>query len=107
MKKIIFFALLLVAFSSCKDRFSINDAPDCLQEKIEAHKKRSYATNILTVVSNGERVYWFQDEYIDSGEDIINEKCEIICITDCECEPSPAHHCPDFNTLKWEIVWKK
>jgi hypothetical protein len=107
MKKILFFALLFVAFSSCKEQFCISDAPDCVQEKIEAHKKLPYATTILTIVSKGERVYWFQDEYIDGGEDIINDKCEVVCIVDCECLIDISKNCPSADIKDWEIVWKK
>ncbi len=108
MKKTTFFVLLFVAFSSCKEQFCINDASDCVQEKIEEFEKLPRATGIFTIISNGERVYWFQDEYIDGGEDIINEKCEVVCVTDCECAfTKPFTNCPDFDQTKWEIIWKK
>jgi hypothetical protein len=107
MKKVTFFALLCVAFSSCKEHFSATITPNCVEDKIESFKKLPYAMSIVSGISHGEKIFWFKDKYIDGGEDIINEKCEIICITDCECEPNPTHRCPDFDKVKWETIWQK
>jgi hypothetical protein len=108
MKKSIFFTLILFSFFACKKQFDAKDIPKCVQEKIEEHKKESYNAEILTTINKGERVFWFRDDFADSGENIINDKCEVVCIVDFYgVQTLKFSNCPCKKIEDWEIIWKR
>lgn len=61
------------------------DITPCLDEKIKDFKKEYSAESIVRIDKPGEALYWFIDIYGDGFEEIFNEKCELVCVTDCEC----------------------
>lgn len=84
------------------------DVPQCITERIEEFKKQPDAASVLTIVNNGERVYWFHEDNLtaDDSEPVYNAQCEQVCDMDCECS-GPFTNCPDGPISDWGVIWQK
>jgi len=101
------FALLLSA--CCKHPEASDPTPsECITAKIEAFKQTPDAQSIIKINRPYGTLYWFVDFSADGGEAVLDENCELVCTTDCECDGSLIKLC-DGSHLDFplEIIWEK
>jgi|GEM_PF-724844 len=118
MKHITVLILLLFAGFSCTESGSddqvlngvcgVKSVPGCILTLIEAFEQQPDAAYVLSIVSKGERVYWFRENnnMADDSEPVYNEQCEQVCDMDCECA-GPFTNCPVAPISDWEVIWQK
>jgi hypothetical protein len=109
MKKITLFlsiTIILMA-TACKEKAETVYS-DCLEEKIAAFKSEEGAQRIVKITRPDGNLYWFVDGYVDTGEEIVNEDCDVVCTTDCECDESVIISCDSthFN-FPQETIWEQ
>jgi hypothetical protein len=60
----------------------IDDFTPCLEMKISEFKKDSSAEAIWKFEHPKGPYYWFEDKYGDGIEEVVDENCILICISD-------------------------
>ena len=99
----VFGALLIFG---CKKDESENPIA-CIDAKIEAFMQDPSAKSIIKIDKPGDTLYWFEDVYGDGVEEVLNEFCELVCITDCECTGDFVF-CDDTHLdFPKEVIWQK
>jgi hypothetical protein len=79
----------------------------CIEEKIETFKQDPSAAAIVKIEKPGDTLYWFEDIYGDGIEEVLNESCEVVCITDCECTGNFVFCDETHFNHPMEIIWEK
>ncbi len=100
-------SLSLLCFFGCKKSEEL--VPDCLEAKIEEFKQLPWAASIVKINKPGETLYWLIDSFADAGESVLNEACEVVCITDIDCVCSEDVVFCDETHLNFpqEVIWEK
>lgn len=109
MKKITLFTCLTIFLlaTACKKKTETVYS-NCLEEKMEAFKNEESTQRIVKITKPDGNLYWFVDGYIDTGEEIVNEDCEVVCITDCECDESVIISCDGtIFDFPQETIWER
>ena len=102
-QSMLFLALCFVVFS-CKKTVVTNFT--CIADEIEQFKTTIHAVSVLTIGSNGERVYKFQTVEGCGDGSVYNEKCEEVCPGGKHI-PLASYNCPDADYSEWEVIWEK
>ena len=80
---------------------------DCLEEKIVAFKNEQYTQRIVKITRPDGNLYWFVDGFVDAGEEMVNEDCEVVCITDCECDGNIVYCDSTHFNFPQETIWER
>ena len=101
-----FFALVL---SACNKKDPDPSTPEnCIQDKIEAFKLEADAESIIKILRPSGTLYWFVDSLGDGVEDVLDEQCNVVCITDCECLPGAIAFCDGTHLdFPQETIWER
>lgn len=104
--------ILLPLLSECKKEKAVESIvtlPECVQEKIEAFKKAPESARILKILKPNDPLIWMVDSLIDTGENVWNLNCELVCIADCECGSWTQPMLCDSSFLDFpkEVIWQK
>ncbi len=109
MKNDVAFAFLLCLLSlfGCMKDKQEPLTTSCIEAKIEAFKQDPSAAAIIKIEKPGEPLYWFQDVYGDGVEEVVNDLCEFVCITDCECIGDFVFCDETHFNHPMETIWEK
>ena len=101
----IFIITSLFLLNAChQDKLECDD----LDNKIDEFKQEPLAESIVKIFKPGETLYWFIDSINDSGEEVWNEDCEVVCIADCYCGPGSIPFCDEtYLDFPREIFWER
>ncbi len=97
--------ICLLCFFSCHKSEEVYS--DCLEDKIEEFKQRPWAGSIVKIYKPGEALFWFIDSIADAGEDVLNEACEVVCITDCYCTGVYVYCDASHLDYPMKTIWEK
>jgi hypothetical protein len=93
--------------TACKDKTETVYS-DCLEEKIEAFKNEESTQRIVKITRPDGNLYWFVGGAIDAGYEMMNEDCELVCITDCECDGNVIIICDSTHLdFPQETIWER
>ena len=93
--------LILISLLSC-----IDELTSCLDTKISEFKNDLSAKAIWKLDHPDGPYYWFEDILGDGVEEVMDESCVVICITDYEGEVS--NECEDHIFCHpRQLLWKK
>ena len=101
--KLLIFTLIFV-FIGCSDENS--SFISCIQDDI--NRQSTFKLKLYEINSPNGKLYHLENNSLaDNGEYIYDEKCNIICVTDCECEPTGIYLCPDWIfTSPRKAIWQ-
>lgn len=105
MKSLLLLLIMGILYGGCT-KSSSDPVTPCIQEKIDAFKSDQGAQEIIKIVKPGDPLYWFVDEIADGVEEVFNEDCSFVCITDCYCITEHGCDASIFNFPR-EILWEK
>jgi hypothetical protein len=109
MKKNTLFTCITIILmaTACKDKTETVYS-DCLEEKIEAFKNEESTQRIVKITRPDGNLYWFVGGAIDAGYEMVNEDCELVCITDCECDGNVIIICDSTHLdFPQETIWER
>ena len=108
-----YFLILFVfglGFYSCDDSDIDIEAPDCIQDKIEAvlkSEKTNPPTEVWKWVDQNTTYYYFSSDCCDQFNYLYDENCNQVCAPDGGFTGNGDGNCPDFseNLIK-TLIWK-
>ena len=113
MKKVILliFSLLFsvdILLYSCKKIDVPPDTPACIKKEIRNQEKNSLIS-VTKFKYNGEYVYLFQYDQVDSYENLLDCKCNYLCAPSGGIAGTGDGKCPDFSqkAIKVGVIWTK
>lgn len=111
MKPVFLILAILIpcCFFTCKkqDCHNENAIPPCIEAQIEDFKQETYATSVIKISRPDGPLYWFVDEIADAGEKVLDENCELVCVTDCECDGDLVFCDGSHFDFPQEVIWQR
>jgi len=107
---LLFILSLCLSFCKKQDCTPVpKETSTCLQAKLDEFKQTLGAEAIVKILRPQGPLYWLVNFSIDSGENVLDENCEVVCITDCECIiNSPLYDCTGAELdFPRETIWHK
>ncbi len=98
-------AIILVT-TACKEKTETVYS-DCVEEKITAFKNLQGTQRILKVTRPDGNLYWFVGGAIDAGDEMVNEDCELVCISNCDCDESVILCDSTHFDFPQETIWER